>query len=80
MPTGEGPEVWMVKVNSSKVFYRFLCTQGPRGMFKMLSNLLYEVSMLNDLLPFNLFAADIGFSRVFPSLCCCFWHAAVALL
>lgn len=39
----------MFKVNNSKVFYRFLGTYWPQGMFKMLSNLLCKVFMQNDL-------------------------------
>lgn len=47
--TSKSPEVRMVKVNNSKVFYRFLGAYWPQGMFKMLSNLLCKVFMQNDL-------------------------------
>lgn len=57
-PTSKSPQVWMLKVNNSKVFYRFLGTYWPRGMFKMLSNLLCEVSLHNDLHPFTQFSTD----------------------
>lgn len=59
----KSPDVRMVKVNSSKVFYRFVCTHCPQGMFKMLSNLLCKVSVPNHFFPFNWFTVAL---IVFP--------------
>lgn len=48
----------MVKVNNSKVFYKFLGIYWPQGMLKMLSTLLCEFSMQNCLHPFTQFSRD----------------------